>query len=103
MTKTLFAFLGSAALLSAATFTGTITDSMCRNDHKAMNVTPDAKCVRECVQGGGASYVLFDGKNIWKLSDQKAPERFAARRVRVTGTLDAKAGAIRVDKIEPAR
>jgi hypothetical protein len=102
MKKTLFAFLASAALLSAATFTGTITDSMCRNDHKAMNVSPDAKCVRECVQGG-ASYVLFDGKNTWKLSDQKTPERFAAQRVRVTGTLDAKAGMIRVDKIDPAR
>jgi hypothetical protein len=102
MKKTLFAFLASAALLSAATFTGTITDSMCRNDHKAMNVSPDAKCVRECVQGG-ASYVLFDGKNTWKLSDQKTPERFAAQQVRVTGTLDAKAGMIRVDKIDPAR
>jgi hypothetical protein len=102
MKKTLFAFLASAALLSAATFTGTITDSMCRNDHQAMNVSPDAKCVRECVQGG-ASYVLFDGKNTWKLSDQKTPERFAAQRVRVTGTLDAKAGMIRVDKIDPAR
>jgi hypothetical protein len=102
MKKTLFAFFASAALLSAATFTGTITDSMCRNDHKAMNVSPDAKCVRECVQGG-ASYVLFDGKNTWKLSDQKTPERFAAQRVRVTGTLDAKAGMIRVDKIDPAR
>ena len=102
MKKTLFAFFASAALLSAATFTGTITDSMCGNDHKAMNVSPDAKCVRECVKGG-SSYLLFDGKNAWKLSDQKTPERFAARRVRVTGTLDAKAGAIRVDKIEPAR
>lgn len=102
MMKTLLTFFGSAALLSAATFTGTITDSMCRNDHKAMNVSPDAKCVRDCVQGG-ASYVLFDGKTAWKLSDQKTPERFAFQRVRVTGTADVKAGVIQVNKIELAR
>jgi hypothetical protein len=102
MKNTLLAFLASAALLSAAAFTGTITDSMCGNNHKAMNVSPDAQCVRECVKGG-ASYVLFDGRTSWKLSDQKTPARFAAQRVRVTGTLDGKTGAIRVDKIEPMR
>jgi hypothetical protein len=75
---------------------------MCRNDHKAMNVSPDSQCVRERVKGG-SSYVLFDGKNAWELSDQKTPERFAAQRVRVTGTLDAKAGVIRVEKIEAVR
>jgi len=98
----LFASLASAALLSAATFTGTISDSMCGNDHKAMNVSPDSKCVRDCVQGG-ATYVLVDGKNTWKLSDQKTPERYAAHRVRVTGTLDAKSGVITVTRIDPVR
>jgi proline racemase len=98
----LFAFFASAALLSAATFTGTISDSMCRNDHKAMNVSPDAKCVRDCVHGG-ESYVLVDGKNTWKLSDQKTPEGYAAQRVRVTGTLDTKSGVITVTSIDPVR
>ena len=99
--KTTLLFLISAAMLSAATFTGTITDSMCRGDHKPMNVSPDAKCVRECVQAGSA-YVLFDGKTTYKLSDQKSPAPFAAQKVRVTGTLDSKAGVIHVDKIEGA-
>jgi hypothetical protein len=37
------------------------------------------------------------------LSDQKTSERFAARRVKITGTLDAKGKAIRVESISAAR
>jgi hypothetical protein len=33
-----------------ATFTGVITDTMCGADHKAMGISPDSKCVRECVR-----------------------------------------------------
>jgi hypothetical protein len=35
-------------------------------------------------------YVLYDGKNVYELSDQKTPEKFAAQKVRVTWTLDSK-------------
>ena len=36
----------SVALMSAADFTGVITDDMCdKADHKGMNMGPDAKCV----------------------------------------------------------
>jgi hypothetical protein len=35
-------------------------------------------------------YVLFDGKNAYTLSDQQTPEKFAAQKVSVVGTLDAK-------------
>jgi hypothetical protein len=37
----------------------------------------------------GASYVLYDGKTTYQLSDQTAPGQFADMRVRVIGTLDA--------------
>jgi hypothetical protein len=83
------------------TFTGTITDSMCVTNHAVMHVTPDAKCVHECVRSGnGVKYVLYDGKNVYKLSDQQTPGQFAGQKVKVTGTLFAKTGIIQVAKIE---
>lgn len=91
-------------LLQAQTFTGVITDSMCANNHKMMNITPEEKCVRECVGKDKAiKYALYDGKNVYKLSDQKLPEQFAAKRVKVTGKLFQKTGIIQVEKIELAK
>ncbi|HUQ91911.1 MAG TPA: hypothetical protein VM120_09525 [Bryobacteraceae bacterium] len=85
-------------------YTGDITDSMCVLNHKMMKITPDSKCVRECVKNSkDVKYVLYDGKNTYKLSDQKTPGRFAAQKVRVTGTLFSKTGVIKVDKIEVAK
>ena len=72
-------------------FTGVITDSMCSTgDHSGMRMGPtDAECTTACIEGHGASYVLFDGKEAYFLSDQKTPEKFAGKQVVVTGTLDA--------------
>ena len=96
-------FALTAALASAATFTGVISDSMCIANHKAMNMGPDDECVRACVKAHNAKYVLHDGKNTYRLSDQRAPGKYAAQKVKVTGTLYPKTGVIKVDKIEPAR
>jgi hypothetical protein len=41
------------------------------------------------------------GSNVYVLSDQKTPEKFAAKKVKVTGTLDDKTKILKVDKIEP--
>jgi len=102
--KQLVALLMLAAWLPAAqkstVFTGVITCTMCKNDHKAMGISPDDKCVRECIKHG-AQYALFDGKNLYRLSDQQTPEKYAAQRVRVTGVLYEKTGIIKVEKIEP--
>jgi hypothetical protein len=100
--------IGFVALAFAAagkqTFTGVITDDMCgKADHKSMNMGPDAKCVAECIKGMGGKYVLYDGKSTYILSDQKAPEKFAAQKVTVTGTLDAKTNTIQVDSIKAAK
>lgn len=85
------------------TFTGTITDSFCeKGDHKAMNMGVGAKCAIECVKGMAGKYVLFDGKNSYELSDQKTPEKFAGKKVAVTGTLDAKTKIIKVEKMVAA-
>lgn len=81
-------------------FTGTVTDSMCpTGDHSKMRMgSTDAECSQACVRAG-ASYVLYDGKTTYALSDQKKPEQFAGTRVKVFGTLDATAQLIRVDSI----
>ena len=89
-----------AAFSQTKTFTGVITDEMCGMDHKMMHVTPDSKCVTECVKMG-SSYVLADGKNIYKLSDQTGPAKFPAKKVMVTGTL--KGDTIVVKSIEAAK
>jgi len=95
-------------LLSAAdqprTFVGVITDTMCGAKH-TMGISPDAKCVRECVKmdPNKWKYALYDGKNVYTLSDQQTPEKFAAERVKVTGVLYEKTQIIKVEKIEAAR
>src|SRR5579859_7303966 len=93
------ALIGALSLLTIAAltiappsrnFTGKITDSMCaQGDHSQLRRGPtDADCVKACVHTYGASYVLYDGKTTYALSDQKAPEEFAGTRVRVIGKLD---------------
>jgi len=86
-------------------FTGVITDSMCSSaDHKGMRMGPtDGECTIACVLAHGALYVLFDGKEVYTLSDQKTPEKFAGKKVTVTGVLDAKTKAIRVDSMIAAK
>jgi hypothetical protein len=101
----LFVFLAVAVLTAAPrkqTFAGVITDEMCatKAGHAAMRMGPtDAECTIACVEAHGAQYVLYDGKAAYVLSDQKTPERFAGRKVKVTGTLDAKTKTIAVDSI----
>jgi hypothetical protein len=90
---------------SKQTFAGTITDSMCaKADHSQMQMGPtDAACTIACIDVHGASYVLYDGKNAYTLSDQKTPEKFAGQKVKVIGTLDAKSKTIQVDSISAAK
>jgi hypothetical protein len=98
----LISFLFAGTLMVGAanqqTFTGIITDSMCGKDHAMMKITPDSKCVLDCVKLGG-KYALFDGKTAYVLSDQKTPEQFAGKRVRITGTLYEKTKILKVDSI----
>ena len=108
MKKTICTLIFGAAALAAAdkpqTFTGVITDTMCGAKH-AMGITPDDKCVRECVKMDPTKwkYALLVGKDIYVLSDQKTPEKFAAQKVAVTGTLTEKTKILKVDRIEAAR
>jgi hypothetical protein len=92
-----------SASQSTQTFTGTISDDMCAGSHAQMRMGPtDAECTIACVLAHGAKYVLYNGKDVYILSDQKTPEQFAARRVTVRGTLDPKTKTIKVDSISAA-
>lgn len=108
MNHLLLSLLAAVALSvppASQTFTGTITDNMCGKDgHARMRMGPtDAECTRACISAHGATYVLDDGKNVYTLSDQKTPERFAAQKVSVVGTLDAKTRTIHVESITAAK
>ncbi len=107
MKQGVLCLLTVATLLAAQgkqTFTGTITDDECgRADHSRMRMAPtDAACVLACISAHSGSYVLYDGKDAYVLSDQRTPEKFAGQRVRVLGTLDAKTKTIQVDSITAA-
>ena len=105
MKRIILALLTMAAFLPGAspkrTFTGVITDSMCGRDHRMMKITPDSKCTKECVKSSAdVKFALFDGKNVYKLSDQQTPQQFAGQKVKVTGTLFHRTGILQVEKIE---
>jgi Protein of unknown function (DUF5818) len=106
--KPLLASLLVIASLSAGqstqTFTGIITDSECSTgNHAQMRMgSTDAECTRACVSAHGASFVLYDGKAVYALTDQQTPDKFAGQKVRVTGTLDAKTKTIQVQSITAA-
>jgi len=101
--------LGAAAALFAAdapkTYTGVVTDTMCGADHSHMGIRPDEKCVRECVKMDPRKwkYALLVGNQMYVFADQQTPEKFAAQKVKVTGTLFEKTKILKADKIEPAK
>lgn len=91
-------------LLAAAdtpqTFTGVVTDTMCGAKHTMLKGRSDADCIKMCVRGSD-TYALFDGKAVWRLSDQKLPAKFPAKRVKVTGVANEATKTIKVSSLEP--
>ena len=98
---TLLLVAGLSPAQERRTFTGTITDSMCPTGiHSQMRMGPnDGACTIACIEAHGSTYVLYDGKNAYNLSDQKMPEQFAGKKVVVTGTLDERNATLQVSSI----
>lgn len=92
----------SMAANKTATFTGVITDSMCKKDHAMMKISPDSKCVQDCVKNG-YKYALVVGDQVYRLSDQAKPAAFAAKKVTIKGTLYEKTQILTVDSIAAAK
>jgi hypothetical protein len=109
MKPSIISLLIIAALAPAAAgqqkFTGVLTDGMCPfADHSRMKMgATDGECAIACVDAHGALFVLYDGKDAYTLSDQQALDKFAGRKVIVTGALDAGKKTIRVASITEAK
>lgn len=109
----LVSFFHAAA--GSRTFHGEISDSQCAlNVHslthshqemlksKSMGGT-SAECARYCAKQMGGEFVLSAHDTIYRLDDQLEAERFAGKRVKITGTLDAKAKTIHLVTIDPEK
>jgi hypothetical protein len=89
-------------------FTGVVSDGQCaaKGSHeeikKKASVNTDANCVRGCARRYW--YVLYSPatKKVYKLSDQQQSAMFAAKKVKVKGSLDKATQTIQVRTIEPA-
>ena len=101
LTLLLVTALSAAPAPPKQTFLGAITDDVCpMADHSIMQMGPTAKeCTHDCIDIHGASFVLYDGKTTYQLSNQKMPDLFAGQKVKVVGTLDAKTKTIHEDSI----
>jgi hypothetical protein len=81
-------------------WTGFVTDTHCgTNCQVTKNMTPDLDCIRECVRKG-SKYGLWVGKRVYLLNPQNKAAKFAAKNVRVTGTLEG--DTIHAESIELA-
>jgi hypothetical protein len=111
----LLVFALATSLTHAATFRGEIGDGSCAlNVHslsrshqemlknKSIGST-DADCARHCVAHLGSSFVLVVKKEVYRLDNQEAAEKWAGQTVIVTGDLDAKKNLITVKTIEPLK
>jgi hypothetical protein len=97
--------LAGASLSAQQSFTGQISDSLCKAKHEEaaedQGKMSDHDCTVACVKGG-SKYVLLgsDGK-VYDIANQdfKDLEKNAGAKVRITGEL--KGTAISVSKIDP--
>jgi hypothetical protein len=102
------ALLASATMFatqSRQTFSGTITDEECPGaDHSGMRMgSTDAACTIACVEDHSVPFVLFDGKEAYRLSDQEKSREFAGKKVTVVGTLDSRTRTIQVTSMASAK
>jgi hypothetical protein len=81
------------AYAASQTFTGVISDSMCKKKHMMPGKT-DAQCTEECVKAG-ASYILVSGDKVYTLSAKKGLiSPFAGKKVQVQGNLQGTSIAV---------
>lgn len=95
------------------TFRGEISDSQCAmnvhsltHSHQEMLKSKgemggtSSECAMHCAKQMGGEFVLAAGKEVYHLDNQAEAEKFAGQRVKISGTLDAKAKTIHVVKTE---
>jgi hypothetical protein len=101
-----FGLVLAVPLAAQQSWTGQISDSMCKAKHEetaeGAGKIADHDCTVSCVRGG-SKYVLLVGGKVYEIANQSLAdlEKHAGETVTVSGT--AKGDAITVDKIEPAK
>ena len=97
------------------TLQGEISDSQCAYNVHSVNHTHESmttkgvfgrdskSCTLHCAKEMGGVFVLVTKKDVYRLDDQTLSERFAGKKVRVSGTLDAKGETLHVLKMEEDR
>jgi hypothetical protein len=96
----------AAPLGAQQTWTGRITDSMCKAKHEeaaeGQGTMADHDCTVSCVRGGSKYVLLVDGKVLQIANqDQKDLSTLAGQPVTVTGEL--KGDTVTIAAIAPAR
>jgi hypothetical protein len=77
---------GAPAKATSQTWTGTISDAMCKGMHNGK----DAKqCTADCIKNGSKYVLVVDDKTIYNIDNQKFKDlpKFAGDAAVVTGTL----------------
>ena len=95
-TATIFALTIASTSAFAATWKGTISDTMCGAKH--VNATADDKaCAQKCVKGGEAAVFVSGGK-IYKIDNQDAIASHVGDKVTLSGTMNG--DTIHVDSVK---
>ena len=104
----MLALCSPAIFASQQTWTGQISDSMCKSDHammqKAASKMSDKDCTMACVKSG-QKYVLVSNGKVLKISNQSFASLAAntGAPVKVTGDANAAGDEITVAKVEPIK
>lgn len=97
------------------TLQGEVSDSQCAFNVHSVNHTHDSmtkkgvlgndarSCTLHCAKEMGGVFVLVTKKDVYRLDNQTLSEQFAGRKVKVSGTLDAKGETLHVLKMEDDR
>jgi hypothetical protein len=97
---------GIAGFQASSTWTGRISDSMCKAKHEeaaeGAGRMADRDCTISCVRGGSKYVLMVDGK-VYQIANQSFGdlEKYAGTTVSVSGELND--DAITIAKIEPAK
>ena len=86
----LLLLLGSSALTQQTlqqTWVGYVTDTHCgTNCQVKKKMTPDLQCIRRCIRNG-SKYGLWSGEKVYVLEPQATAVKFAAKNVKISGTI----------------
>lgn len=96
--------ISAAAFAAEQTWSGQISDSMCKADHSMMShggkKVSAHDCTLECVKGGG-KYVFVTKGKVYEIQNQDLPDlqMHAGHTVKLTGEMSADGKTIKATKI----